>query len=157
MTKKYFTLGIAEAGKLGKILLLIFGTACIIVAILWIIISLGSVKTESTLWITIVFLAVFGIYQILSGLGKTTRFIEIGDQSIRLKKNSVLPPTEIMAADMDKIEIYPMSMIFILKAKKRITLRFGAIYQDTNELIKDEMISFAGNNNIRLEFIEEKI
>jgi hypothetical protein len=44
-----------------------------------------------------------------------------------------------------------------MKSKKRILLRFGTTYYETNEEIKDEILSFAEANSIPLEIIEEKL
>jgi hypothetical protein len=121
------------------------------------IFNIKSIKTDWTLWITILFLLGFGLYQILSGLGFATRFIEIGSTEIRLKKNSILAPERIVSKDIDRVEIFPLNVIFYLKSRKRILLRFGTTYQEVNEKILDEIISFAESNNIPLEFIEEKL
>ena len=109
------------------------------------------------LWITIIFLSGFGFYQILSGLGQATRFIEIDNSFIRLKKNPVLPAVIMTVQEIERIELFPLSIAFFLKSKRRILLRFGTSYYETNERVKDEILSFAEVNNISLEIIEDKI
>jgi hypothetical protein len=114
-------------------------------------------KSDGTLWITIIFLIGFGFYQIWSGLGKATRFIQIGSDIIRLKRTVLFPALEIPSETIQKIELYPFNLIFFLKEKKKIMLRFSTTYLETNEKVKDEILSFAELNKINLEFVEEKL
>lgn len=109
------------------------------------------------LWITIVFLTGFGFYQIWSGLGLATRFIEIASTNIRLKKNSILPTELIEVSDLERVEIFPLNVIFYLKSSKKILLRFGTTYHEVNEKIQDEIIRFSELNNIPFEVIEEEL
>lgn len=157
MDKKYFLLGTAEDSRIIKIIRIIFGFVCLIIAAFWIYFNITALKTDSTLWITIIFLGLFGFYQTWAGLGRTVRFIEIGSESIMLKKNVVLPALEIKISDIEKIDIYPLNIIFHIKSKKRVILRFGTTFHDQNEIILDEIIELAELKHITLEVIEEKI
>lgn len=157
MGKKYFSLGSVENNRLIKIIQIIFGIVCFTVAIFWLIFNIRSLKADGTLWITIIFLSGFGFYQVWAGLGQATRFIEISSDKIRLKKNIMLPAVEILPGEIQKIEVYPFNLIFYLKTKKRIFLRFGTTYHETNEKIKDEILSFAELNSIKTEIMEEKL
>lgn len=157
MEIKYFSLGTNENNRLVKIIRILFGVVCIAVAIYWFSFNIKSLKADGTLWITIIFLTGFGFYQIWSGLGRATRFIEIAPGYIRLKKNPILPLVEMSSYEIEKIELFPLNLIFFLKSKKKILLRFGTTYHEINEKIKDEILSFAESNNIPFEFIEEKI
>lgn len=157
MDRKHFSLGTVENSRIIKIIRIIFGLVCLIVAVYWINFNINTLRTDGTLWITIIFLTAFGLYQIWSGFGKATRFIEIDKEAIRIKKNSIMPVVELASADIDKIEVHPLNVIFFLKSEKRFLLRFGTTFHDQNELILDEIIGFADLNNIAVEVIEEKI
>jgi hypothetical protein len=157
METKYFTLSSVENNTLIKIVQIAFGIVCIFVAIFWLIFNIRSKNSNGTLWITIIFLSGFGFYQIWSGSGKATRFIEICSDRIRLKRTVFLPSVEMSAEDLQKIEIYPFNLIFFLNEKKRIVLRFSTTYPETNEKVKDEILSFAELNKINIEFVEEKL
>jgi hypothetical protein len=50
-----------------------------------------------------------------------------------------------------------LNIVFFLKSDKRILLRFGTTYFETNEKIISEISSFAERNNIPVEVIEEKL
>ena len=157
MEKKYFSLGTDESSLFVKILRILFGAVCIGVAVFWLIFNIESLRADKMIWITIIFLTGFGSYQIWSGLGLAKRYIEIGAGCINLKKNPVLPPVKMTARNIERIKLYPLNLIIILKSKRRIMLRFGTTYYETNEKVTDEIISFAEINKITLEVIEEKI
>ncbi len=157
MEIKYFSLDASENSRPVKIIRIVFGAVCIAVAGYWFGFNIKSLKADGTLWITIIFLSGFGFYQIWSGLGRATTFIEIGQDKIRLKRNTILPMVEMGAGEIEKIELFPLNVIFFLKTKKRILLRFGTTYYETTEKVKDEILGFAESNKILLEIIEEKI
>lgn len=157
MEIKYFSLGTSENNSLVKIIRIAFGVVCLAVALFWLIFNIKSLKADVTLWVTIIFLAGFSFYQIWSGLGRATTYIEIGTDNLRIKKNPILPHVEMSAGEIEKIEFFPLNIIFFLKTKKRILLRFGTTYYETNEKVKDEILGFAESNRIPLEIIHEEL
>ena len=154
MESNYYPLDVNKSNKLTRIFQLIFGIICIMVAIIWLILNFNALKSSVTLWITIIFLIVFGYYQIISGLGKAEKFIEIGQDRIRLKRNSFLPPTVLKAGEIEKIEIFPLNIVFFMKQNRTTILRFGTTYTDNIEPVKDSILNFAAVNTLS---IEEKI
>jgi len=157
MEKKYFSLGTSENNRFVKIFQVVSGVVCLAVAIFWLIFNIRSLKADGTLWITIIFLSGFGLYQIWSGLGRAIRFIETGPDFIRFKKNPILSPVEMPAGEIERIELFPLNLIFFLKSKKRILLRFGTTYYETNEKVKDEILGFAEINEIPIEIMQEEL
>lgn len=157
MGKQYFSLELNENNKVTKILRILFGVVCVAVSIFWLIFNIKSLKSDGTLWITIIFLSGFGFYQIWAGLGYATKFIEIGSDYIRLKKSAMLPATLISAGNIEKIELFPLNVIFFLKSRQKTLLRFGTTYPERMELTKNALIEFASSNNINLEFISEQL
>ena len=157
MEKKYFPLGTVENKGPVRIIRILFGVACIAVAVYWLVFNIKSLRADGTLWITIIFLMGFGSYQAWAGLGRATSFIEFGEGYIRLKKNAIFPPSVMKAEEIERIELFPLNLIIFLKSRKRIMLRFGTTYYETNEKVKDEILAFAESNNIPVEIIEEKL
>jgi hypothetical protein len=155
MEIKYFELGRSENNRLVKIIRIAFGMVCIAIALYWLFFNIRSLKADATLWITIIFLSGFGFYMIWAGLGLATLFIEIGPDYIRLKKNIVLSPIRMSATEIERIELFPLNIIFFLKSKKRILLRFGTTFQETNDKVKGEILNFAESNNVTLKIMEE--
>jgi len=157
MEKKYFLLGTSEPNKFIRGFQILLGLACVSIAIFWLIFNLEAINVDRTLWITIIFLSGFGAYQIWAGIGCATRFIDIGDNSLILKKNSILPPINVSGKEIEKVELFPLSVLFFLKSKRRIVLRLGTTYYEINEKIKDEVLNFSERNKIPVEIIEEKL
>ena len=157
MENKYFALSSVENSRLVKIIQIAFGLVCFVVAVFWLIFNLRSMKADHTLWITIIFLSGFGFYMVWSGFGKATRFIEFSSDKIRLKKTILLPPAILPAQEIQKIEVFPFNIIFHFKTNKKVLLRFSTTYTETNEKIKDEIISFGELNSVNVEFVEEKL
>ena len=155
MENKYYSLEPVGSNRLTRIFQLILGILCFLVAIIWVILNISLVKSNGALWFTIIFLLGFGYYQINSGLGHAARFIEIGTDKIRLKKNSLLPVKEINKEEIEKIKIFPLNLIFFMKQGKTIILRFGTTFTDKIVPIKDGVISFAAVNRIPLEIKTE--
>lgn len=157
MEESYFPLGNAEDNRFVKIIRIIFGIACIVMAAFWINFNIKSLKMEWSIWATIIFLLGFGFYQIWSGLGRATRYIIVKDDRIVLKKSSLNPAVEIVPSALKKIDIFPLTIWFIFQSDKKILLRFGTIHYETNEKIVDGIIRFADSNNIPYELNEETI
>ena len=157
MGKKYFSLEIRDDNRLTKIFRIVFGLLCCAIAIFWVIYNFRSVKADGTLWITVAFLVLFGVFQIYSGFGFATRFIELSANYIKLKKSSLLSATDLPADQIEKIELFPLKVLFYIKSGKKILLRFGISEPEKVELIKDEIISFADSNSLTLEIINEDI
>jgi hypothetical protein len=108
------------------------------------------------LWITVLFLAGFGVYQIWAGAGRAKRFIEVGNEKIVLRKSSLLPREEISASEIKKIEVFPLNLIFYLHNGRKRVLRFGTTYADIIDPVKDAVEQFADLHNISLETIREE-
>jgi hypothetical protein len=157
METKYYSLGPSENSTLIKFIRLFFGLVCIAIAIFWMIFNIRSVKADRTLWITILFLSGFGFYQILAGLGRTSRFIQIGSDKIILKKNSLLPLRIIAASEIKKIEVFPLNLIFYFHNGQRTILRFGTAYTDNIDPIKSGIEEFASLNKTDLETKAEEL
>ncbi|MCU0409205.1 MAG: hypothetical protein MUD02_09685 [Bacteroidales bacterium] len=157
MEKMHFPLGTAVQGKLAAMARIVFGIICLAVAIYWTT-QYGKISGSGySVVATLVFLSLFGLYMIWAGLGKAYRFIEISKDSVRLKKDILFPAATMPAVDLSKIILYPMTTLFIMKNGKKILLRFGATFHETNEAIKDSILEFSELNKIEIEFVDEKL
>jgi hypothetical protein len=155
MENRFYSLEIRENNKVVRIFQIVFGIICLFIAGFWVVFNISSVKADSTLWITVAFLSCFGAYQILSGFGYARKFIEFSDDRIRLKKNSLLPERLINAGQIEKIDVYPLKVLIILKSSKKILIRFGVTDSQKIDLVKDEFINFNSRNSISLELKNE--
>lgn len=151
MEKKHFPLEAKENSKFMRIFQVIFGILCIAIGFYWGIFHLSSLKADPTLWITIVFLVGFGAYQIAAGFGKIKKFIEFESNKIILKQSSFLPKIELKPSDLEKIEIFPLSICFLMGKKKKMILRFGLSYTEIINPVKDAVAEFANLNSVAIE------
>jgi hypothetical protein len=157
MEKKHFQLEAKENSKFTRIFQIVFGILCIAIALYWAIFQFKSMEADPTMWITMVFLIGFGSYQIAAGFGKIKKFISIEADRIILKQNSFLPKIDILTSDLEKIEIFPLSICFCMTKKKRMILRFGLNYTDIINPVKDAVTEFADMNGISVEEKKEEI
>jgi hypothetical protein len=157
MKTQYFSLGNVEKNRLVNVIRILFGAVCFAVAAFWLIFNIQSIENFGTTWITIIFLTGFGFYLVWAGIGKAERYIEIGKDNILVKKYIFLKPLKMAATETEKICFFPLKVIFLLKSGKKILLRFGTLYYESNEKIIDEISKYAEGNKIPTEVIQEEI
>jgi hypothetical protein len=157
MKKMTILLETKDNSRIVRILQIIFGIVCIILAIFWVVFNFSTIKGNGSAWITILFITSFGTYQILSGLGKTTKYIQTDYQKIIIKQHAVLPAVVLKASDIEKIDLYPMSTWFILKTGRKIILRFGASFPEIIKPAEDSIIDFGSSNGIKVEVKKEEM
>jgi energy-converting hydrogenase Eha subunit C len=157
MESDYFSLEVNKSNKLIRIFQLVFGIICAVVAFIWLIVNIKSLRSNGTLVITIIFLLGFAYYQINSGIGRGEKFIEISQTALRLKKNSIFPAQELNASEIEKIEIFPLNVVFFLRSGKTVFLRFGTTYTDIINPVRTGIKTLCERNNIPLEFKNEEL
>jgi len=155
MENQYFSLELNKGSKLTRIFQLLFGIVCGLVAIIWTILNISRLKSDAALWITIILLFCFAYYQVMSGLGLAEKFIEISTSTIKIKKNSLFPAQKIASSDIEKIEMFPLNIVFFLRSGKKVILRFGTTFPDVIEPVTKSIDSFCSINNTPLEFKNE--
>ncbi|HPA87112.1 MAG TPA: hypothetical protein PK106_04910 [Bacteroidales bacterium] len=156
MEKKYFSLEIGKSNRITRTFNLLLGSVCIVLAFAWVVINFDTLVSNRILWLSVIFLLGFGYYQVVTGLGKGDKFIEIGSDSLRIKKNSILPPVSIEAREIAKAEIYPLKLVFRLNSGKSIRMRFGTTFTDIIEPVKESIEDFCTGNKIPLDNIQEE-
>ncbi len=157
MESNYYSLEVNKSNRVTRIFQLAFGIICAVIAVIWAILNINMLKSNGTLWITIILLLGFAYYQIITGLGKAEKFIEFSQSSIKLKKNSLFPVRVLKAPDIQKIEAFPLNLVFFLRSGKRLILRFGTTYTDIIEPVRKSLQTFCTGNNISLEFKTEEL
>ena len=156
MENSYYSLEVNKPNKLTRLFQLIFGIVCALLAVTWIILNPDSFKWNTTL-LPVLFLSSFAWYMINSGLGKGEKYIEMERDSITVKKNSLFPARTFNAPEIEKIDIFPLSMILHLREGTKFILRFGTTYTDLIDPVKRGIEEFCSLNNIPAEFMNEEI
>ena len=157
MEEKHLSLDPQDQPRIMKVFQLIFGVMCIIVAFYYFISGIDSDLSGITLWITIIFLLLFGIYQIMAGTGKTKKYFSISGDLISYKQHSFLPGTRIQSAEIEKIILHPLSIIFHLWKGKKYRFRFGISYPEIIDPVKQNVIDFAESFKIPFEVVEDEM
>lgn len=157
MEKKLYLLESQGTSRIMRIFQIILGILCIIVALFWLVFNFKIIKTDKTLWITVVFLLGFGYYQIMAGFGKTSKYIETGAEKIVLKENSFLPKIELKPEDIQRIELFPLSISFLFKSGKKVIHRFGLANTEIIVPVKESITEFATLNKIPFEIKNEEL
>jgi hypothetical protein len=156
MESNHFSLEVNKSNRLTRVFQLVFGLICALVAIIWAILNINALKSNASLWITIILLLGFAYYQVMSGAGLAEKFLEVNKSSIKLKKNSLLPAREMSASDIEKIEIFPLSIKFLLRSGNPVILRLGTTFTDIIDPIIKSVETFCHVNNVSVEHrIEE--
>ncbi len=152
---KHFPLGPAETNRPVMIIKVLFGAGCIVLGLIWLIFNIRNSGPEFSLWITILFLFGFGLFQIWAGIGRSARFINVDESLILLRKSSILPAQKFSRDNLDAIALYAMSIVFFKKNGKKTILRFGTEYSEFINPAKDAVIEFAESNNIKVSTPDE--
>ena len=150
MAKKIFSLEIHENNKIIRIVQVIFGLVLVLIAGFWLFYNIRSADVKGSLWITLIFLTGFGLYQIYSGLGFAKKYIEFEDDFLRIRTNSFVPVVSVKSDMIINAEVYPLKVMVILNTGKKLLIRLGVSDVQKTESIKDEFIRFVTRNNIHL-------
>ncbi|MFN8240957.1 MAG: hypothetical protein U0X39_09420 [Bacteroidales bacterium] len=156
MEKEYFSLELRDNNKFTRIIQGLFGVICLAIAVYWLIYTSGAGKADWTTWATVIFLTGFAVYQLLTSLGKSERFIEINNGKLRLKKDSILPPVVFSNEDLSEVEFYPLKVVFSMKNMKKKIFRLGIAEPDKAERIKESIMAFCERNNISFRIVTEE-
>ena len=156
MEKYYYSLEVNKSNRLTRLFQMIFGIVCAMLAVTWIILNPDSFQWNTTL-LPVLFLSSFSWYMINSGLGKGEKHIEIVSDSITIKKNSLFPARTFNATEIERIEVFPLSLVLHLGKETRFLLRFGTTFTDLIDPVKRGIEEFCSLNNIPAEFRNEEI
>ena len=155
MEKIHFSLETRDDNRFIRITRIVFGLICVVIALFWVFYRVLSVQSDSTQWITILFLVLFGAFQIFAGFGLAERFIEIHPEKIRLKQNSIFLPVELSKSQITRIDLYPLKILFFTGPENKILFRFGTSEPEKVEAIKESIVRFAEENNLPFEIKSE--
>jgi hypothetical protein len=155
MEKIHFSLETKDDNRFIRITRIIFGLICFAIALFWLMYRVMANQSDSAQWITITFLGLFGAYQVYAGFGLAEKFIEISQEKILLKQNSVFPSIELRTSQITRIDLYPFKVLFLTSPDKTVLLRFGISEPEKVEAIKKSIVRFAEENNLTFEIKSE--
>lgn len=145
-----YSLDNKETSPVVKVLQILFGVACLLVAGWWAVYMISS-EENNGYWIATLFMLGFGAFQIYSGLGYAAKYIVIDGNSLTVKKSALSRKTTLASNEIRKIEILPLSVNLVLATGQAITISFVMSIAGSIDSIKDAMIGFAEKNSIEFE------
>lgn len=148
MKETRYNIDLQEENKTGKILRLIFGIACIVVAV-WYMYSIRGTASTGSAWIATGFIMLFGFWMIASGLGYTRRYITISDDSIILRQEFYRPPVIFTPSSLKYVEFKPLTIAFNTE-NGIINLRLGTYYPGHTASILEAVEEFCEQNKIEI-------
>ena len=150
MSGQKFSLEILESSKITKVSETVFGLLCLAGA-LWFALSLrGQPSSAVSSWLAIVFLALFGVWEILSGAGVVSRYITINSDTIILKHKPYIAAITLSAANLREVKFKPLAIEFCLKEGKVITVRLGTYYSERSAEIMETVEDFCLRKSVMI-------
>jgi len=150
MSEEYIALGEKENKLAVRIIIIIFGLLCIFTAGWWIVFLLRYPDNEKIFWAGSIFLLLFGLFQLYSGLGYARRYVKRENNNISIRQSSLLPSRRLSSADIKKLEVRSYDMVLHLNDSSRIRIKLGLRYPDLGQKVRDFIIEFAEINNIEI-------
>ncbi len=151
------SLGEREEKPIVRIFIVIFGLLCILTAGWWTVFLIRYPDNEKIFWAGSLFLLLFGLYQVYSGLGYAKRYIRRMNSTLFVRQNSLLPVREIKSENIKQLEVRPMDMVFHMEGSSRLRLKLGMRYPDLGQKVKDFVLSFAEESNIDIFYKNEPL
>jgi hypothetical protein len=149
---KYISLDERPEKKVVKFFMVVFGVLCIFTAGWWTLFLVKNPENEKVFWLATLFLFAFGIYQVYAGFGKAARYIITDRDLLTIKQNSFLGPVKFKANDINRVIIERGQITLSTRDEKLFHLKLGIKYPDLGESIKSEIVSFAEEYNIGIEY-----
>lgn len=149
MADKRYSIDLHENTLIGRVLRIILGIAGIVVAVWYMYSIRGTSASIETAWIAIVFLILFSLWLLASGLGYTKRYIEIGDEKITLRQEFYRPPLSFTTSSLTSVEFKTLIIDFYT-GEQKTTLRLGTYYPEQSSAIIEAVEGFCRRHNIEI-------
>ncbi len=148
METRRFNLDLSENGKVNRILKLISGIICMVVALILAVMMYRSGEATRNTWIAAAFLFFFGVWLAFKGTGVTDRYVVISENEIVLKDKFYAPALVIRASDIEKAGFGQLKVSFSLRAGRVIALRLGTYYRENSLKLMEATEEFCNLNGI---------
>lgn len=150
MSEQYIFLGERENKLAIRIIVIIFGLFCIFTAGWWTVFLIRYPDNEKIFWAGSIFLLLFGLYQLYSGLGYSRRYVKRENSNISIRQSSLLPARRLDSEEIKQLEIRSYDMVLHLNDLSRIRIKLGLRYPDLGQKLRDFIIEYAEDNNIEI-------
>ena len=149
MQHKQISLDDRPEKRMVRIIMVIFGFLCLFTSSWWTVYLLKLPDNNNNMfWVATLFLFLFGLYQIYSGLGFAARYMIFEEKTFIVRQNSLSVPKKFMSDDIKTVEIGPNDISLLFNDGKRYRIKLGLKYPDLGENIKKNIIEFATERKI---------
>jgi hypothetical protein len=155
MKEERYNIDLKETTKLGKILRIVLGIICLIATAWFLFTVRGTAASVTTAWIAIVFLFLFSLWLLGSGLGATDRYITVGDDRIILRQNFLKPPVVFTSTTLTHVEFRPLAIEF-RTAGEKVILRLGTYYPGHSANVMEAIKKFCTDNGVEIKGLESE-
>ncbi len=155
MSVQSISLGEKENKALVRILIVIFGLLCIFTAGWWTVFLIKYPENEKIFWAGSIFLLLFGVFQVYSGLGYAKRYIKRENGNISIRQNSLLPAKRLNAEEIKQLEIRLYDMVLHMNDSSRVRIKLGIKYPDLGQKVRNFIIDYAEDNKIEIFYKNE--
>ena len=157
MKYEYIRLDDKPDKKFVSFFLVIFGFLCILTSGWWALFLVRVPEYENIFWPGTIFLLLFGLFQVYSGLGFAKRYLIIEETCLTIRQNSLLQAKKLTKNSISKMEIRSMDIKFYLNNSNIFRFRLGLKYPDLGESVKTRIIAWSEENNVDLFYKYDKI
>jgi len=156
MEPEKISLDVRESTKLNRYLQLFFSLICFVVAV-WFLLKLISTGTLSgSNSIAVVFLLLFGVWELLSGFGITQRYLVFSGDAITIKHRFFARPVVFRPDNIKIIVFKPLSFSIVGCNDKKTIIRLGNYYQERTLKILESVSDFCKTNHVLAEGLEKE-
>lgn len=135
-----------KAERAGRVLL---GAVCLAVTG-WYIFSInGTAASTTSAWVAMIFLLLFGLWMIISGLGYTSRYIIVAEDRITLRQEFYRPPVIFTSSSLRAVEFRPLTLIFITESGN-VSLRLGTYWPENTARIMEAVEEFCIRHSVEI-------
>lgn len=150
MENRKFSLEVIERNRIKSASELVFGLLCLAGASWYAVNLQGPSSPGLSGWLAVIFLALFGIWEILSGAGLVSRYIWIGTDQITLRHRAWKPPVSIAPSDLTEVKFKPLTVDFCMTGGNVISVRLGTYYSERSAQILEAVEEFCTENRIKI-------
>jgi len=157
MSIQSISLGEKENKALVRIIIVIFGLICVFTAGWWVVFLIKYPDNERIFWAGSIFLFLFGIFQVYSGLGYAKRYIKRENGDIAIRQNSLLPAKKLGSQQIKQLEIRTYDIVLHMTDSSRIRIKLGLKYPDLGQRVRNFILDYAEENNIEIFYKNEAL
>ncbi|HUS87246.1 MAG TPA: hypothetical protein VMW76_08400 [Bacteroidales bacterium] len=151
MQHKHISLDDRPEKRMVRVIMVIFGLLCLFTSGWWSVYLLKLPDNNNNMfWLATLFLFLFGLYQIYSGLGLATRYMIFEEKVFIVRQNSLLTPKKFYSDNIKTVEIGSHDISLLFNDGRRYRIKLGLKYPDLGENIKENIIEFATGHKIEI-------